>query len=364
MMNSKSPRKGLTHKLLGGVEKLIQNYDPINKWSAFSKERIAEPAFQRDQDFIQQLLPFMEAFNTYFGSEIRGFNLIPKDKPVLLVGNHSGGVMTPDTCKLLSTWFQERKDQTLIGLAFDAAFSIPGLAPIMRKIGQVPASHANALKALENGCSVLVYPGGAHEVFRPWSDRNQIDFAEHRGFIRLAIKAGVAIVPVVSHGGHNTTMVLSRGEKLAKLFKMDRLRMTVYPILLQFPWGISTPGQPGIPMPAKITMQVLEPRDMSHHSQEDAQDEELVNKYYEEITQAMQETLDALVQENPRPIVSRIQNLVESVFYKSERKSNAPAETTHKIYQADLSTRSVRNGPAETHSYSEDKPSTPFAAAG
>ena len=363
MMSKKFPKTGLTNKLLGSVEKLVQTYDPINKWSEFAKQRIAEPAFQRDQDFIDQLLPFMEAFNTYFGSEIRGFDLIPRDKPVLLVGNHSGGVITPDTCKLLSTWFQERKDQTLIGLAFDAAFSIPGLAPIMRKIGQVPASHSNALKALESGCSVLVYPGGAHEVFRPWTQRNQIDFAGHRGFIRLAIKAGVSIVPVVAHGGHNTTMVLSRGEKLAKLFKMDRLRMTVYPILLQFPWGISTPGQPGLPMPAKITMQVLEPRDMSHHSAEDAENDALVNQYYEEITNAMQCTLDALVQENPRPIVSRIQNLVESVFYKPERKSNAEADATREIYQADLSTRSVRNRPAETHSNSEGKSSTAFAAA-
>ena len=122
----------------------------------------------------------MNAFNRYFDSEIRGFDLIPKDRPVLLVGNHSGGVLTPDTCKLLSTWFERRKDQTLVGLAFDAAFSIPVLAPIMRKIGQVPASHQNALKALEEGCSVLVYPGGAHEVFRPWMDRNAIDFAGHK----------------------------------------------------------------------------------------------------------------------------------------------------------------------------------------
>ena len=252
----------------------------------------------------------------------------------------------------------------MIGLAFDAAFSIPGLAPIMRKIGQVPASHKNALRALEAGCSVLVYPGGAHEVFRPWSQRNQIDFAGHKGFIRLALKAGVCIVPIVAHGGHNTTMVLSRGEKLAKLFKMDRLRMTVYPIMLQFPWGISTPGQPGLPMPAKITMQVLEPRDLSGHGADAANDEELVNGYYDEITAAMQETLTALADENPRPIVNRIQNLVESVFYKPERKSNASTDATREIYQADLSTRSVRNRPTQVDSDRKGKPSTPLAAAG
>ena len=363
-MRKSLPNNNLTNRIIGGVEKLVRNYDPINQWSEFAKKKIAEPAFQRDQDFINQLLPFMNAFNRYFDSEIRGFDLIPTDRPVLLVGNHSGGVITPDTCKLLSTWFEKRTDQTLIGLAFDAAFSIPGLAPIMRKIGQVPASHKNALKALEAGCSVLVYPGGAHEVFRPWSKRNEIDFAGHKGFIRLALKAGVCIVPIVAHGGHETTVVLSRGEKLAKLFKMDRLRMTVYPILLQFPWGISTPGQPGMPMPAKITMQVLEPRDLSDHGADAANDEELVTHYYDEITGAMQETLTALADENPRPIINRIQNLVESVFYKPERNSNASTDATREIHQADLSTRSVRNRPAETDSNGKGESSPPLAAAG
>ena len=140
--------------------------------------------------------------------------------------------------------------------------------------------------------------------------------------------------------------------------------MTVYPIMLQFPWGISTPGQPGIPMPAKITMQVLEPRDLSSYGPEAAQDEEIVNRYYEEITAAMQDTLSALAEENPRPIISRIQNLVESVFYKPERNSNASTDATRKIYQADLSTRSVRNRPAQADSISKGKSSAPLAAAG
>ena len=117
--------------------------------------------------------------------------------------------------------------------------------------------------------------------------------------------------------------------------------MTVYPILCKFPWGISTPGQPGLPLPAKITIQVLEPRHPSGHGAEAAKDDDLIERYYQEITSDMQRTLDALAQENPRPIVSRIQNLVDSVFYKPERQTHAATDATRKIYQADLSTRSV-----------------------
>lgn len=356
--------KSFGRKLKDKAKQLVGTYDPINRWAKLSRERVQEPAFQRDQAFIDKLLPFMDVFNKYFGSELRGMDLIPKDRPVLLVGNHSGGVLTPDTTKLLATWFKERKDQTLVGLAFDAAFSIPGMAPLMRKTGQVPASHKNALKALELGCSVLVYPGGAHEVFRPWSDRNKIDFGGHKGFVRLALKAGVAVVPIVSHGGHDTTFVLTRGEALAKKFRMDRLRMTVYPILLQFPWGISTPGQPGIPLPAKITMQVLEPRNWTHLGKEAASNEELVNQCYLEVTQAMQQTLTALAEENPRPLLTRAQQVIESLFYTPEKNTHERPSAGAEIFKTDRSPRSVRRRPSETDSIGESESGAPLEAVG
>ena len=79
----------------------------------------------------------------------------------------------------------------------------------MRKIGQMPASMVNAKAALDEGDSVLLYPGGSYEVSRPWKDRNRIAFKGRTGFIRLALETGVPVVPVVGHGGHETTIVLT-----------------------------------------------------------------------------------------------------------------------------------------------------------
>jgi len=228
------------------------------------------------------------------------------ESPVLLIGNHSGGIITPDTSAVYATWYRTRGfDDPLMGLAFDGIYGVPGWRELMRKIGQMPASMDNAQTALSDGCSVLLYPGGSYEVFRPWKDRNRIMFKGRKGFIRLALEAGVPVVPVVGHGGHETTIVLTRGERFVKLLSLDKVRMDGAPLLFQLPWGISSAGLPGVPLPAKITVQVCEPLDWSRFGPEGADDPAVLEQCYEEITSIMQTTLDTLAIENPRPLLSR-----------------------------------------------------------
>jgi len=169
----------------------------------------------------------------------------------------------------------------------------------------MPASMDNARSALSQGHSVLLYPGGSYEVFRPWKDRNRIVFNGRKGFIRLALRAGVPVVPVVGHGGHETTVVLARGERFAKLLGLDRVRMDGAPLLFQVPWGLSFPMMPGLPLPAKITVQVCEPLDWSRFGPEGAEDPAVLERCYQEITSVMQSTLDTLATENPRPLLRR-----------------------------------------------------------
>lgn len=285
--------------------------DPIALWAEETRRSLADPAFQRDTEFLETLLPLMERLNDYFDAEIRGFDNVPDAGPMLLVGNHSGGMLTPDTTAFISGWYRERGiDSPLIGLAFDAAFGVPGMETLMRKIGEVPASSENATRALDSGAAVLVYPGGAREVLRPWSDRNKIDFNRHMGFIKLALRKGVPVIPVVGHGGHNSTIILSRGEGIAKALGFDRIRMPAIPILLQIPWGISLFGMPGIPLPAKITLQICQPLDWSGFTPDQADDPAVLEQCYDEITGVMQNTLDELARETPYPVLSRLRSLV------------------------------------------------------
>lgn len=282
----------------------------LDRWAAATQEQLQAPARQFDPEFMKKLVPKMDTFMSYFDAEVRGMERVPKS-PVLLIGNHSGGTITPDTSAVYAAWYRTRGfDDPLLGLAFDAIFAVPKWGELMRKIGQMPASMDNAGSALADGCSVLLYPGGTHEVFRPWKERNKILFKGRKGFIRLALKAGVPVVPVVGHGGHETTIVLTRGERLAKMMGSDKVRMGGAPLLFQLPWGLSTPAMPGIPLPAKITVQVCEPVDWSEYGPDAADDPEVLQRCYDEITSLMQSTLDQLAAENPRPIATRLKKVL------------------------------------------------------
>lgn len=288
----------------------LQPPDVVEALQEQMAQALAEPAFQRDPEFLDRLVSLMEIFNRYFDSEVRGFENVP-DRPALLVGNHSGGVLTPDTSALFAAWHRERgRDYPLVGLALDGAFAVPGLNTIMRKMGEVPASPENAERALGEGASVIVYPGGDHEVYRPWTARNRIDFGGRKGFVRLALRAGVPVVPVVAHGGHDSTIVLFRGDTLARRLRLDRIRLSVFPLQWQVPWGFTLGTVPGWPLPTKVTLQICPPLDWSDLGPEAAEDPEIVTRCYDQAVEVMQRQLTALAEERPFPVLSRLRKLL------------------------------------------------------
>jgi len=252
---------------------------------------------ERDPDYIRETLPRLWlAASLYFRAEARHLERIPEEGPVLLVGNHSGGNLTPDTLVFtlaFSTYFGvERRFHQL---AHNLVLSMPGLG-WLRKYGTVAATPANAERALDTGAALLVYPGGDYEVHRPSWESARVDFGRRRGFIRLAKQRGVPIVPVVSIGGQETALFLSRGEGLAKLFGLDRMfRLKVLPISIALPWIVNIGDMFGhIPLPAKLTLDVLPPVDVSEMD---------VDEAYAMILGQMQDALTTLQKERRLPVI-------------------------------------------------------------
>jgi 1-acyl-sn-glycerol-3-phosphate acyltransferase len=252
---------------------------------------------ERDPDYIRETLPGLWMLaSLYFRADVRGLQNIPEEGPVLLVGNHSGGNLTPDThvfTLAFSTYFGvERRFHQL---AHNLVLSMPGLGSL-RKYGMVAATPEDASRALDVGAALLVYPGGDYEVHRPSWESATVDFGGRKGFIRLAKEKGVPIVPVVAIGGQETALFLSRGERLARLFGLDRMfRLKVLPISLALPWGLNVGDMLGhIPLPAKLTIQVLEPIDVSRTG---------VERAYEQVTTAMQTALTGLAEERSLPVL-------------------------------------------------------------
>jgi 1-acyl-sn-glycerol-3-phosphate acyltransferase len=257
---------------------------------------------ERDPDFIRERLPLMWMLaSLWYRGEVRGLGNVPDSGPVLLVGNHSGGNMTPDTLVFtlaFNTYFGV--ERAFYQLAHNLVLSMPGLGSL-RKFGTVAASPQNAEKALESGAALLVYPGGDYEVHRPIWERHRVDFARRKGFIRLALQQDVPIVPVVSIGGQETAVFLTRGERLAHLFALDRLfRLKVLPISLALPWGLNVGDMLGhIPLPAKITVETLSPINL----REEFGPEPDLDDVYDHIVGLMQDTLEALAAERRLPVL-------------------------------------------------------------
>jgi 1-acyl-sn-glycerol-3-phosphate acyltransferase len=225
---------------------------------------------QRDPDYIRDQLPRTWLLaSLYFRADVQHLDRIPEKGPVLLVGNHSGGNVPPDTFVFtLAFCSYFGVERPFYQLAHNLVVSAPPLG-WLRKFGTVAANHDNARLALESGAALLVYPGGDYEVFRPSWERHKVDFDGRMGYVKLAREAGVPIVPVASVGGQEAALFLSRGQWLAKLLMADKLlRLKSIPISLAFPWGLNISDLAGhIPLPTKISIEVQHPIDVDGDDQ-------------------------------------------------------------------------------------------------
>lgn len=255
----------------------------------------------RDPDFMREVLPATWLFVTaWFRPDIRGLSNIPGEGPVLIVGNHTGGASSPEvhiSQLAISTYFGVERAH--YQLAHRMVLNSP-VGWLLRRFGTIEADPDNAAKALDAGAIVTVFPGGDHEVYRPSWESARIDMGGRQGFIRLAIEKDVPIVPMVTLGGQETALFLSRGEGLARLLRLNTsMRLKSLPVMLSLPFGLQIGPLPHVPLPAKVSMRFLEPIDVRERFGEDPD----VDEAYDEIISAMQETLSALQRERRLPVL-------------------------------------------------------------
>jgi 1-acyl-sn-glycerol-3-phosphate acyltransferase len=250
----------------------------------------------RDPDYIRATLPAIRLLgDLYFRAEVRGLERIPAG-PVLLVGNHSGGTLIADTFIFGERFYAHfGAERAFHQLAHDLVFRLPGARASLSRYGTVPASPEYMRRALDRGAALLVYPGGDHETYRPTWESDRIDFAGRTGFVELARELDVPLVPVVAIGGQETALFLGQGRRAARALRLDRtLRLKVFPVQIAPPAGVTLLDLPlRIPLPAKITIQVLPPMELDGD----------VDDGYRRVTETMQDALSELAGERTLPVV-------------------------------------------------------------
>jgi 1-acyl-sn-glycerol-3-phosphate acyltransferase len=278
--------------MAGDVASMLLREDAVEDWLD-----------ERDPDYIRHVVPAIRAWSEwYFRAEVNGLEHIPEDEPVLLVGNHSGGTLIADTFIFAQHFYDHfGPERAFHQLAHDLVFQVPGARASLSRFGTVPASPQNMRRALDRGAALLVYPGGDHETYRPTWEQDKIDFAGRTGFAKLALEMGTPIVPVVAIGGQETALFLGQGQRISRVLGLDRaLRLKVFPVQVAPPFGVTLLDMPlRMPLPSKITIDVLPRIDLREELGEDADPEDA----YELVTSRMQTKLSGLAEERTVPVV-------------------------------------------------------------
>ena len=235
----------------------------------------------------------------YFRAEVHGLEALPSNRGALLVSNHSGGSLTPDVVIFGSAFYDHfGYERPLFTLAHSQVFVGP-FEGWLGRLGVIHATRDNAALALRSNAVVLVFPGGDYDAYRPTRSANVVDFDGRKGYVSTALAAGVPIVPMVSIGGQETQLFLTRGTGLAKRLGLGRLRVGILPISIGFPFGLSVFVPPNVPLPAKIVMQVLEPIDIVRQFGEHP-DVDAVDRH---VRSVMQDALDELGRQRRFPFL-------------------------------------------------------------
>jgi 1-acyl-sn-glycerol-3-phosphate acyltransferase len=241
----------------------------------------------RDPALIERALPLARwCARYYFRLQVEGFDQLPRG-PVLYVANHNGGMAGPDVgCTLLSLFEARGVSAPLYALTHDFAMRhVPPFGRLVQRFGALRATPQNALRALERGAQVLVYPGGELDAYRHSRRRNEIVLGERTGFIRVAKAAGVPIVPIIAQGAHRSAYIFFEGDPRRLGLRWARVQR--FPAALALPWGIAlSPWLPYLPLPFSIRLRALPALHMDP--------QESVIEARERVRGAMQRALDQL----------------------------------------------------------------------
>lgn len=258
----------------------------------------------RDPAVLAGMMPLLSWFYHYYYRVLSdGWEHIPTQEPVMFVGSHNGGIPAPDMHMMLYDWCDRfTPHKPLYGLMSPKVWeAFPALARTATQMGAVRAYPKMAIAALNRQANIAVYPGGIQDVFRPYSQRHQIYFHNRRGFIKLAIKKGIPIVPMISCGAHSTFVVL--GDIYPQMKALHQLGLPwvmgidpeAFPLYLGFPWGLAVGPLPHIPPPIKIHTRICPPIYFERSGAAALRDSCYVEQCFQRVKNTMQQALDELV---------------------------------------------------------------------
>jgi 1-acyl-sn-glycerol-3-phosphate acyltransferase len=238
-----------------------------------------------DEEYAEAVFPFFEfLYEAWWRVEVTGTTNIPSHGRAMLVSNHAGSLFPFDASMITAALMKEHPlPRWPKFMVLDWAFVLPFVSAFMRRVGGIPASSHNALRALTQEHLVMVFPEGAKGTGKPFGDRYRLQRFGRGGFAEVALRAQAPIVPVAVVGSEEIYPMIANSESLARL-----IGAPFVPITPTFPWL----GPLGlIPLPSKWRIEFCPPIDLTEHPPEAADDRRLVFDLSEQVRETIQEKI-------------------------------------------------------------------------
>jgi 1-acyl-sn-glycerol-3-phosphate acyltransferase len=190
-------------------------------------------------------------YRYWFRVDWEGLEHVPTHGGALLVANHAAAI--PSDAPAIMHGIETELGRPVYGLAEYLFRAMPVIGTLWSRCGGVPAHPDNAYRLLhDDGQLVLVFPEGAKGTGKPFRDRYRLRRFGRGGFVEIAMRSGVPVVPIAVVGAEESMPILWKSRRLAGLLNIPYFPITAN--MLAFgPLGTV------LYFPAKFRIRVLPP---------------------------------------------------------------------------------------------------------
>ena len=190
-------------------------------------------------------------YKYWFRVEWEGLEKIPHHGGALLIANHAGAI--PSDAPAIMHGIEEELGRPVYGMADTFFRTIPVVGTMWSRTGGVPAHPDNAYRLLHDQQQLaLVFPEGTKATSKTYTDRYRLRRFGRGGFVEIAMKAGVPVIPIAVVGAEESMPILFRVPSVAKLLNLPYFPVTANALMLG-PIGYVTY------FPSKFKLRVLDP---------------------------------------------------------------------------------------------------------
>lgn len=159
-------------------------------------------------------LNYWNAMRRYHRYEVYGLEHLAACRPAMLVA-YRGRPIAHDLC-MLQALLVEREGRFPRAVMHRAAKKLPVIRQLVEGMAFLVGDGTAMADAVANGDHIIVTPGGTKEGCRSVRHRYRVDWGHRMGYLRVAARYGLPVIPVAAHGVDDTYVGLNDGYSWGK----------------------------------------------------------------------------------------------------------------------------------------------------